>query len=76
MEQIIKLQKNKKRFFAVIDVNRKQVRLGTFDTIEEAFLAYKKARESQIKTLADKYKDLIDPHVYEALYNYKIEITD
>ena len=68
--------KNNKRFFAVIDVNRKQVRLGTFDTIEEAFLAYKKARESQIKTLADKYKDLIDPHVYEALYNYKIEITD
>jgi hypothetical protein len=24
----------------------------------------------------DQWKDFIDPRVYEAMYNYKVEITD
>ena len=50
--------------------------LGTFDTPEEAFQAYKVAKEKHIKEVADKWKDLIDPRVYEAMYDYKVEITD
>jgi len=49
---------------------------GYFDTPEEAWETYKKIKETHIKNLADKWKDLIDPRVYEALYNYKVEITD
>jgi len=26
--------------------------------------------------VADKWKNQIDPRVYEAMYNYKVEITD
>ena len=50
--------------------------LGSYDTAEEAFYVYKKAKESQIKLLANRWKDQIDPRVYEALMNYQVEITD
>lgn len=50
--------------------------LGSFKTPEQAFQAYKQAKEDHIKVLANKYKDQIDPRAYEALLNYKVEITD
>jgi hypothetical protein len=50
--------------------------LGSFKTPEEAFQAYKVAKEEYIKEVAEKWKDQIDPKVYQALYNYKVEITD
>lgn len=51
-------------------------RLGLFDTIEEAFECYKFHKKYYIKEVADKWKDQIDSQVYQALYNWKIEITD
>jgi hypothetical protein len=56
--------------------NRKSTYLGTFDTPEEAFQAYKKAKEVYIKVVADKYKHQITRQCYQALYNYQVEITD
>lgn len=50
--------------------------LGTYDTPEQAFQAYKVAKEAYIKEVAEKWKDQIDPRVYQALLNWKIEITD
>lgn len=50
--------------------------LGIFSTPEEAFQAYKQAKEAYIKVLAEEYRDQIDPRAYDALMNYKVEITD
>lgn len=50
--------------------------LGCFKTPEQAFAAYKQAKEAHIKVLANKYKDQIDPRAYNALMNYQVEITD
>ena len=50
--------------------------LGTYDTPEEAFAVYKPIKEAHIKSLADKYKDVIDPRVYKALYEWTINIDD
>ena len=50
--------------------------IGTFKTVDEAFQAYKEAKEKYIKEKADKWKDQIDPKVYEAMFNYQVEITD
>lgn len=50
--------------------------LGLFDDQEEAFYAHKKAKESYVKELANKWKDQIDIRVYEALMKYQVEITD
>ena len=50
--------------------------LGSFNTEIEAFNAYKQSKESYIKELADKYKDILDPRAYEALYNYTVDVDD
>lgn len=54
----------------------KAVNLGTFDTAEEAFKAYKRAKESYIKEVADIWKGRIDERVYQALLNYEVHIDD
>jgi hypothetical protein len=50
--------------------------LGIYNTPEEAFYAYKEYKEKLIKDIADKYKDQIPYILYEAMYNYKVEIND
>lgn len=50
--------------------------LGTFNTPEEAFYAYKEAKEDYIKEVANKYKDRIDIRAYEALMKYEVNIDD
>lgn len=59
-------------------VNRfgKSVFLGYFDTPEDAFYAYKLAKEKYIKDVAELWRTQIEPRVYEAMYNWKVEITD
>ena len=50
--------------------------LGRYDTQQEAFQAYKKFKENYIKQVADEYKEYIPQKLYEAMYNYKVEIGD
>ena len=56
--------------------NGKPICLGTYDTPQEAFQAYKKAKEQYIKEVAEEYKQKIQPELYQALMNYKVEIDD
>lgn len=64
------------KFMASCNANSKRIHLGYYDTIEEAFLAYKTFKEKYIKEVADEYKDLIPTKLYEAMYSYEIEIND
>lgn len=50
--------------------------LGSYLTPEEAFYVYKQAKEAYIKEVANKWKDKIDPRVYEALMNWEVDIDD
>ena len=69
--------KTKKAFKAQVRKYKGKLEyLGYFNTEIEAHLAYKQAKESYLKELADKYKDLLDPRAYEALYNYTVDIDD
>ncbi len=63
-------------FCANLSKDNKQFRIGTYKTVREASEAYKTAKESYIKEKANKWKDKIKPQVYNALINYKVEITD
>jgi len=56
--------------------NNKLIHIGSFKTVEEAFQAYKMAKEQHIKEVADKWRGKITEKVYNALINYKIEIDD
>ena len=55
---------------------KQQKSLGYYNTIEDAFNAYKQFKETNIKQMADYYKDKIPNKLYEAMYNYEVEITD
>ena len=68
--------KAKQKFVVSLAYDGKNKTIGHFDNPLEAFNAYKKAKELRIKELADKWKDKLEPRVYEALYNYEVEITD
>ena len=66
-----------KAFVAQVAKNKgKQEWLGSFNTELEAFNAYKEAKESFVKELAEKWKDEIDKRAYNALMNYTVDIDD
>jgi hypothetical protein len=54
------------------------VSLGCFDTPEEAFAAYKTAKEEHIKEVATKHfnEGKIRENVYKALMQYSVDIND
>jgi len=64
------------KFRASLAVNGKRKYLGCFNTSEEAFQAYKAAKEYYIKAVANKWKDQLDERVYQALLNYTVDIAD
>jgi len=68
--------KARRKFAAGYTIKGVRKGLGRFTTPEEAFYAYKQAKEAHIKEVANKWKDYIDPRVYETLMNYEVEITD
>ena len=53
-----------------------RIHLGLYKTPELAFEAYKIYKEESIKILAEKHYGLIPKNVYNALIEYKVEITD
>lgn len=50
--------------------------LGLFNTPDQAFLAYKEAKELHIKLLANKFKDTLADSSYKALMNFEVNIND
>ena len=50
--------------------------IGLFTTELEAFQVYKQAKQTYIKDVANKWKDQIDPKVYEALISWEISFDD
>lgn len=56
----------------------KNIHLGVYNTPEEAFNAYKEAKESYLKEIAYDYytRGEITKRVYDALMRYEVEITD
>lgn len=74
----IGVTKNGKGFAASLYENNKRNHIGTYNTPEEAFQAYKTAKEKYIKQVAqDEYnKGNITKPCYEAMMKYKVEITD
>ena len=75
-ECYIGVTKHGNKFQANLNKDNKTIHLGLYTTHEEAFLAYKKAKEQYIKEVAEKYKDKIPYRLYEALMNYEVEIDD
>lgn len=58
------------------NVNKESVELGDFDNPIDAFNEYKRFKELTIKKKADLCKDIIPKKLYDALYEYEVDITD
>lgn len=56
--------------------DKKQVTLGLFFDKYEAFFTYKNFKEKVIREVADEYKNKIPKKLYDALYNYEVDILD
>lgn len=67
---------SKKKYTASISYCGKQRQLGHFLTIDDAFCAYKKAKEEYMRSIADKWRDVIDERSYNALMRREISIND
>ncbi len=76
----VSYDKRKKKYEAYCSVNGKQIRIGRYNTIEEAFNAYKIVKENEIKRIANDCvsKGFItkDSRLYNAMINYQVEIAD
>lgn len=65
---------HKGRYRAEVKVDGKAKYLGVYKTPEDASAAYRRAKESNVRRMAEIYKDLIDDRVYFNLSNYKVEM--
>lgn len=68
--------KQSKKYKATCNIIGKEKHLGHYNTKEEAFAAYKEAKEKYIKEVAENYKNKIPEKLYTAMVNYIVEITD
>lgn len=57
-------------------IDKKDVCFGKYDTIEEAFQRVKLEKENEIRKAAELYRPYMPQEVYDAVINYKVEITD
>lgn len=78
----VSYNKNLKKYRAKISKkhnnSKQEEHLGYYNTPEEAFLVYKSHKESYIKQVANEEynKGNITKRCYDAMMNYKVEITD
>ena len=76
----VSYHKGNKKYVATLNLYKdgKSTRktLGYYNTSNEAFEVYKRAKESYIKDVADEYKDIIPVELYKAMYEYEVDIND
>lgn len=78
----VNLNQSKSKYLARCSVynnsthKKEKKTLGTFETPEEAFYKYKEFKEQYIKEVAEEYKGRIPIKLYNAMYEYKVDIDD
>lgn len=71
-KQGVSFYKRDNNFVARIAVDGKQKKLGYFDTELEAYQAYKKAKEANVKRMALEWQDRIADNVFRALMDWQL----
>lgn len=69
-------RKNSHKYIAQINKGREKLYLGDFNTVEDAFLAYKTEKEIYIKQQAMSYKDHLHNSAFSALINFEVSYHD
>lgn len=69
-------EKDKNKYRACMAFMGQNIKLGTFDSVENAFARYKEYKEDFIRDMAEHHKGKIPDKIYQAMMNRIIEITD
>jgi hypothetical protein len=64
------------KYQAQCGVDGTKVRIGTYESVNEAFVAYKTFKEALIKKSAEIWKNEIDVRVYNSLLKWEISVDD
>ena len=72
----VSYHKQSGKYSAQLHINNAKKHLGLFSTPEQAFQAYKTAKEAEIQRQADLYMDYIPDELYQAMISYQVEIDD
>jgi hypothetical protein len=72
----VSYKKSHSKYVAQVGIGAVQKHLGLFDTEDEAFAAYKVAKEQFLQELAEQYKGQIDDRAYLALLRYEVSRED
>lgn len=64
------------KFRAQINIDKIKKHIGLFDSIDQAFYAYKSEKEKHIKQVANRWRGMICENVYESMINYEVSIDD
>ena len=64
--------RNGKGFRAFLKVKGKRVYLSTYSTPDQAFAIYKTAKEHNVKSMAEEWKDYLHPEVYNYLMGWEL----
>lgn len=70
----VSLDKRHGTYLAKIRINGEQKYIGTFKTELDAWLAYKIAKESEIKRQALRFRNCISEQAFERLFHHKVEV--
>lgn len=72
----IDFNKANNKYRVRVRVDGRSKLLGYFTDVIDAFVVYKEHKEREIKSIAERNKHKIDIRAYDALMNYKVDITD
>ncbi len=68
----VSFRKDSNRYCAYLNVKGNSTCLGLFDTPDEAHATYAKAKKDYVLKVADEYKSVLHPKVYENLRNWTL----
>lgn len=71
--QGVSFRKDTKKLQAYLSTRGKNKRLGYFDTVEDAYQAYKTAKERHVKNMALKWANRIEWDVFVALMSWELK---
>jgi hypothetical protein len=66
----------KKKYVAQCNTYKKRKHIGYYNSVQDAFLAYKDFKEAYVKKVANDYIEDIPYSLYEAMMEYTVEIGD
>lgn len=70
------INKNSGKYIANCNSDNKRVYLGTYNTEKDAFLAYKRFKEVEIKRVAELYRGIIPDEIIEYIKKYEVSESD